>query len=353
MSRHHRSRKRGQPPGSLIYVGRSDAKPPAVTVIDYGPDTYSARRLTDPGTLFGLADPPGLRWIDIEGVGDPHFLEALGARYGIHPLVLEDVLATEQRPKVDDLEKYLYVVVKMVRPGRVEGKLSGEQLSLILSERQVISIQEGVLGDSFDPIRRRIEGGKGRTRKMGSDYLLYALLDGIVDDYFEVLEQIGEEIETLEDAVVAGPDRETVPRIHCLKRDLIQLRRVVWPLREVLSRLERRESPLITQGTQIFFRDIYDHLVQIMDGIESGREMLSSLLDIYLSSISNRMNQVMKVLTIISTIFIPLTFLAGIYGMNFQFMPELGWRWSYPLLWGVMIALAAVMLALFRRKGWF
>ncbi len=351
--RHHRSHKRGQSPGSLIYVGRDDARPPEVTVTDYHEEAFAVHRLAKAGALFALAETPGIRWIDIEGIGDAKFLEKLGQRYAIHPLVLEDILTTEQRPKIDDLEKYLYVVVKMVRPDKGGGRPLSEQLSLILGEQQVISIQEGVAGDPFGAVRKRIEGGRGRIRQMGSDYLLYALLDSIVDDYFEVLEGLGEEIEALEDEIVAGPGPEAVQRIHRLKRDLIHLRRVVWPLREVLSRLERRESLLISSETQIFFRDVYDHVIQIMDGIESGREMLSSLLDIYLSSISNRMNQVMKVLTVISTIFIPLTFLAGIYGMNFDFFPELHWRWGYPALWGVMAVLAGGMLFLFRRKKWF
>jgi magnesium transporter len=228
--------------------------------------------------------------------------------------------------------------------------VAAEQVSLILGPNYVISFQEGE--DVFEPLRERIKSGKGRIRKMGADYLAYALLDSIVDNYFAVLEKLGEAVEFLEEKLVTDPTRDTLHAIHNLKREMIFLRRSVWPLREVLGSLERGESPLVKDSTEVFFRDVYDHTIQVIDTIETFRDMLSGMLDIYLSSISNRLNEVMKVLTIIATLFIPLTFLVGVYGMNFKYMPELGLRWAYPVLWAIMVGTAVAMLIYFRKKRW-
>ena len=277
-------------------------------------------------------DTDSVTWIDIEGLQDITLLDSLGSCYGLHPLILEDILNTDQRPKSDDMESYIYVVLKMLDFDPASLEIVSEQVSIVFGRNYVISIQEGREGDLFEPLRERIRSGKGRIRKMGPDYLAYSLLDTIIDHYFLILEKFAERIESLEEDLVSDPKPETLHQIHRLKREMIFLRKSAWPLREVIYALEKSDSDLIRPATKIFLRDIYDHAVHIIDSIETYREMLSSMLDIYLSSVSNRMNQVMKVLTIIATIFMPLTFLAGVYGMNFKYMPEIGWPWGYPLL---------------------
>jgi magnesium transporter len=283
---------------------------------------------------------------------DIKLLGSLGECYRLHPLILEDILNTDQRPKSDDMESYIFVVLKMLDFNSAGMEIISEQVSIVFGRNFVISIQEGREGDLFEPLRERIRSGKGSIRKLGPDYLAYSLLDTIIDHYFLILEKFAERIETLEENVVSDPGPETLRHIHNLKREMIFLRKSAWPLREVIYGLEKSESDLIRPTTKIFLRDIYDHAVHIIDSIETYREMLSSMLDIYLSSVSNRMNQVMKVLTIIATIFMPLTFLAGIYGMNFRFMPELGWRWGYPLILFIMLGVGAVMLYFFNKKKW-
>lgn len=252
---------------------------------------------------------------------------------------------------MEDYTNYLFVVIKMLQYVEEDNEIKGEQVSLILGSNWVVSVQE-TEGDVFDPIRERLRTDKGRIRKMGADYLVYSLMDAIVDNYFAVLEKVGETIEEIEDAVIANPSPETLQVIHDLKRQMILLRKSVWPLREVISRLERWESQLINESTNVFLRDLYDHTIQVIDAIETFRDMLSGMLDIYMSSVSNRMNEVMKVLTIIATIFLPLTLVAGIYGMNFRIMPELQWDWGYPFSLLIMFAIAMVMLVYFRRKKW-
>jgi magnesium transporter len=264
---------------------------------------------------------------------------------------MEDIINREQRPKIDDLENYLFLVLKMLQYDEKEQKIKFEQVSLILGSTYVISFQERE-GDVFNIIRKRIKEGKGRIRKMDSDYLAYSLIDAIVDNYFSILEKIGERIEDIEGEVITNPSPETLQSIYSLKRDLIFLRKSVWPLREVITKMERGEIKLITKPTELFLRDVYEHTIQVIDTIESFRDMISGLLDIYLSSISNKMNEVMKVLTIIATIFIPLTFIAGIYGMNFQNMPELGWHWGYFIVLCVMLVIGITMIIYFKRKNW-
>jgi len=258
---------------------------------------------------------------------------------------------TGQRPKMEDFGDYLFIVLKMLHYDEEEDETKTEQVSLILSSKFVISFQENE-GDVFDSVRDRIRSDRGRIRKMGVDYLAYSLIDAIVDNYFMVLEKIGEKIEDIEDEMVKNPTPEVLHTIHRLKRELIFLRKSVWPLREVISRLERWESPLIDKSIDIYLRDVYDHTIQVIDALETFRDMLSGMLDIYLSSVSNRMNEVMKVLTIIATIFIPLTLVAGIYGMNFKYMPELDWFWGYPMVYMIMLAIGVVMLIYFRKKKW-
>jgi len=347
-----RSGKAWMPPGSLVHVGDQRAASTSLSIIDYNENRYEVKTAQTAEECFPFKESPTVTWINVEGISNVPLLEKLGAGFAVHPLILEDILNTDQRPKVDDMESYLYLVLKMIDYDGRHSRLTSEQVSLVLGTNFVISFQEGLRGDVFNPVRARIQNGRGRIRKSGSDYLTYALLDGIVDNYFVVLEKLGEKIEELEDVLIANPKPETIHDIHSLKRDMLFLRRSIWPLRDVVGLLLKSESSLIKDSTEIFLRDVYDHLIQAIDTIEIHREMLSGMLDIYLSSVSNRMNQVMKVLTIIATIFMPLTFLAGVYGMNFRFMPELGWRWGYPLVLLLMTVVGVLMVLYFKRKKW-
>jgi magnesium transporter len=266
-------------------------------------------------------------------------------------LVIEDIVNPQQRPKMEDFGEYIYIVFKMLQYDEKENLIKIEQVSIIFGKNYAISFQE-IKGDIFEPIRHRIRNGKGRIRKMKSDYLAYSLMDTIVDNYYTILESLGDRIEEMEGKVVTDPKPETLQEIYGLKRDMIFLRKSVWPLREVINSLERDELPLIHKATRKFFRDVYDHTIQVIDTVETFRDMLIGMHDTYLSSISNRMNEIMKVLTIIATIFIPLTFITGVYGMNFAIMPELKWRWAYFGVWGVILVIAVSMLIYFRRKKW-
>jgi len=300
---------------------------------------------------FPLRAKPAINWINIDGVHKLDAIEKVGKYLKVHPLVLEDIMHTGQRPKMEDFDDYLFVVLKMLQYDDETKETKTEQVSLILSTNCVVSFQENE-GDVFDIIRDRIRTDRGRTRKMGADYLAYSLIDAIVDNYFLVLEKIGEQIEDIEEDLIKNPTPAVLHTIHRLKRELIYLRKSVWPLREVISRLERWESPLIDKGIEIYLRDVYDHTIQVIDSLETFRDMLSGMLDIYLSSVSNRMNEVMKVLTIIATIFIPLTLITGIYGMNFRYMPELNSPWGYPIVYVAMLVVSGIMLMYFRRKKW-
>jgi magnesium transporter len=288
----------------------------------------------------------------VDHIDDVKMVEGLGECYGLHPLVLEDIMNTDQRPKIEDYGEYAFIVLKMLHYQERSGQIEPEQISLILGQNFVFSFQEGKTGDVFGPIRDRIRNGKGRVRKMGADYLVYSLVDAVVDNYFVILEKLGERVEFLEEELVAQPTPRTLKEIHSLKREMIFLRKALWPLREVIGVLERGESPLIRESTRIYLRDVYDHTIQVIDTIETIRDMVSGMLDIYLSSISNRLNAVMKVLTIIATVFMPLTFLAGLYGMNFKHMPELEWPWGYPMVLMIMLAVASSMLIYFKKKKW-
>ncbi|MDX9800610.1 MAG: magnesium/cobalt transporter CorA [Spirochaetia bacterium] len=344
--------KVGLPPGTLIHVGEKRADKCKITLISYDEKHLEERELDNIEESFPYKDKPGITWINIDSVHQSGIIEAIGSSYGIHPLVLEDIVNTTHRPKMEDLDDYLFIVLKMLYYEENENEITAEQVSLIIGSNFVISFQEKE-GDTFDPIRKRIRGNNGRIRKKGADYLAYSLMDTIVDNYFVILEKIGEQIEDIEEEeLLENPASQTVHVIHSLKREMIMLRRSVWPLREVTGVLERGESKLIHKSTQIYLRDIYDHTVQVIDSIESSREMLSGLLDIYLSSMSNRMNRVMKVLTIFATIFMPLTFIAGIYGMNFADMPELKWKFGYPAVLLLMLAAGISMIIYFRKKKW-
>lgn len=346
-----RSRKAGAPPGTLVHIGEKMAENIRITYLDYDEKDMIEKQVSKIEECFPFKSTPTVTWINIDGLHEIETIEKLGKEFDLHPLMLEDILHTEQRPKIEDFEKYLFIVLRMLSYNSETQAVESEQLSIVLGPNYVISFQERV-GDIFDPIRERIRNAKGRIRKMGPDYLCYSLVDAIVDNYFTILEKVGEKIESMEEELVSEPTENILQQIHSMKREMISLRRSVWPLRELISGLQRSESALIQESTGIYLRDVYDHTIQVIDTVESFRDMVSGMLDIYLSSISNKMNAVMKVLTIIATIFIPLTFIAGIYGMNFENMPELKLWWAYPLVWIVMIAVAAVMLVYFRKKKW-
>jgi len=346
-----RSKKAGLPPGTLVHIGEQKAEETRITIIDYDETHFQEEEIETVEDCFPFKDKPTVTWINVDGIHQVEVLELLGNCFGLHPLVLEDILNTDQRPKMEDFGDYIFVVLKTFSYNDQSDEVEPEQISLILGPSFVLSFQERA-GDVFDPIGGRIRSNKGRIRRMGADYLAYSLLDSIVDHYFIVLEQVGEEVEFLEEELVTNPTPETLQTIHNLKRDMIFLRKSVWPLREVIGALERGESPLVQESTGIYLRDVYDHTIQVIDTIETFRDMISGMLDIYLSSVSNRMNEVMKVLTIIATIFIPLTLIAGLYGMNFKYMPELEWRWGYPMVWLVMLVIGILMLVYFRRKKW-
>jgi len=347
-----RSKKAGLPPGTLVPIGEEKPGEPKITVIDYDEATFQEREMESIEECFSFRDKPTVTWINVEGVHRVDIIEKLGDCYGFHPLVMEDILNTDQRPKMEIYGDYIYIVLRMLYGGDINHPIEAEQVSLILGSNFLVSFQEGKEGDVFNPVRERIRTSKGLIRKMGSDYLAYALIDMIVDNYFLVLEALGERVELLEEELIALPTTPTLQRIQKFKNEMIHVRRVVWPLREVINGLERKESPLIKETTGIYLRDVYDHTVQVMDTIEVYREMLSGMLDIYLSSVSNRLNSVMKVLTIIATIFMPLTFIAGIYGMNFKYMPELEWRWGYPVVWLVVVIIGISMMIYFKKKKW-
>jgi magnesium transporter len=344
-------KKAGLPPGTLIHTGERKLEKAKITIIDYDESHFQEKEAKTVEECFPFKDEPTNTWINIDGLHDIEIIEKIGKHFDVHPLILEDIVHTGQRPKMEDFETYIYIVLKMLYFNENENEIKSEQISLILSKNAVISFQESE-GDVFNPVRERIRNGKGRIRKMGSDYLAYALMDAIVDNYFIILEKLGEKIEVLEEELITNPIPETLHMIHNLKREMIFLRKSVWPLREVVSGMERGESSLIMGSTTIYFRDVYDHTIQVIDTIETFRDMLSGMLDIYLSSLSNKMNEVMKVLTIIATIFIPLTFIAGVYGMNFEYMPELSWQWGYPAVWVVIIIIGISMVLYFRRRGW-
>ncbi len=346
-----RSSKAGLPPGTLVYVGEKKVETVRITFIDYDEQSFEEKQVTKIEECLKLKDTPTVSWINIDGLHDIELLEKLGKGFELHPLVLEDILSTGQRPKFEDYEKYIFIVLKMLSFSEENQSIEVEQVSLILGPNYVISFQERI-GDVFENIRDRIRNAKGRIRKMGPDYLAYALLDAVVDNYFAILEKLGEKIESMEEEVIGDPTEKTVQQIHSLKRQMISLRKSIWPLRELIGGIQKSESSLIKETTDVYLRDVYDHTIQIIDTIESFRDMVSGLLDIYLSSLSNKMNAVMKVLTIIATLFIPLTFVAGIYGMNFEYMPELKVRWAYGAVWLVMITIAVIMLFYFRRKKW-
>lgn len=349
-----RSEKAGLPPGSMIHIGKVYRESSNVSVFSYNEETYKERTDSTLEECLAFYHPDSVTWINVDGIQDLNLLNYIGERFNLHPLVLEDIANTSQRPKMEDYGEYIYLVLRMLYYRDGQKELLSEQVSLIVGKDYVLSIQEGDKNrfDVFESVRDRIRNGIGKIRKLGPDILMYSLIDAIVDNYFIVLEGLDDKIEEIEGVLTNNGKEDTLQLIQSLKREALTLHKAIWPLREVTSSLQRDEITIIRPTTQIFLRDVYDHVVQLMDTTETIRDILSGMLDIYLSTLSNRMNEVMKVLTIISTVFIPLTFIAGVYGMNFRFMPELNSPIAYPLIWVIMIAVALLMLRYFKRKKW-
>jgi magnesium transporter len=345
------SKKAGLSPGSLVHIGDKKIETIRISLMNYDPANLLEKQLPAIEASFPYRDTPPVTWINVDGLHEIDVIEKIGVHFGIHPLVLEDILNTGQRTKAEEFENYIYIVLKMLVFDETVDHVTAEQVSLILGPHFLISFQEKE-GDVFDFVRERIRKARGRIRKSGCDYLAYALMDAVVDHYFEILEKLGDKIELLEEQLLEEPTPRILEDIHHLKREMIFFRKQVWPLREVINSLIKDPSELIQETTHIFLRDVYDHTIQVIDTIESFRDLLSGLSDLYLSTVSNRMNEVMKFLTIIATIFIPLTFVAGIYGMNFEFMPELKWPWAYPALWLLLIMISVSMLFWLKRKKW-
>ena len=349
------SRKRLKPagtsPGTVVYVGKHREASVQVSQVLYSPSSISEDTVTVEQLRGTLGTHDGVLWCNVDGVHDTAILTAIGGIAKLHPLVVEDIANTVQRPKLEDFGSYLFVAMKMIVYEREAHNLRIEHVSLILGANYVISFLEDK-GDVFDPVRNRLRTARGQIRGFGADYLLYALIDAVVDQYFEVLEELGEDIERIEHAVIDEGGEDVLRDIYAVKRQLITFRRAVWPLREAIHSLQRDDSSLVKDSTRVFLRDLYDHSVHVMDVVETSRDIVSGMLDVYLSSTNNKMNQVMKVLTVMSSIFIPLTFIVGVYGMNFQYMPELTYKWGYPAVMGFMFLVAGGLLLQFRRKGW-
>ncbi len=336
----------GAVPGTL--VAPAEALPPRITVLAYGPEEFRETELATAGEVQQYLGSAAVVWVNVDGLGDTKTVQALGDMLHIHPLALEDVFNIRHRPKLEEYDQQLFVMTRMASLGE---RFEHEQLSMFVGSGYVLTFQERA-GDCLKPVRTRLREKRGQLRNRGVDYLAYAILDAVVDSYFPVLEEYSERLEALQEEILTNPPTDTLARIQATRHDLLALRRSVWPQREFLSALARDETPLITERTRLYFRDAHDHAVRIVDLLDTYRDIGNGLSDLYLSSMSTRMNGVMKVLTIVATIFIPLTFIAGIYGMNFANMPELRWSFGYPLALGVMLVIGIGQLALFRRKGW-
>lgn len=343
------AQKSGLKPGTLVHVGDTRVTRPSLRLIRYNPDAF---RETTPQVDAITIDDACVNWIEVSGLHNVELIGALGERFNIHPLVLEDILNTRQRTKIEEFDDFIYIVLRSSRMDADELSVSGQQLSIVLGSNFVLAFKESE-EDLFAPVRERLRQSRGRARKLGADYLTYMLLDFIVDEYFHIEDILDELVEVLQEEVINSPSTETLSRIQQLKREMTLLRRSVVPLRELVAGLLRNDSELISDKTRIYLRDVSDHAIRISETLESYRELVSGLLEIYISSVSNRMNEVMKVLTVFATIFIPLTFIVGIYGMNFQYMPELHWRWAYPVLWLAMLGISGGLLYYFKRRGWF
>ena len=343
--------KAGLSPGTPVFIGEQKQEHVRMDVLRYGEDFAVESVDAKVGDCALAREQPGVTWVNVFGIHDVDRIAALGEHFGIHPLTQEDIVNTAQRPKSEEFDDYIFIVLKTMTYDEVQQDIDIDTVSIILGKGFVISFQERE-GPIFEPIYDRIRNAKGRFRKLDSDYLAYALMDNVVDGYFVALEKIGDHIESIEDEIVAAPVPGHMHELHRLKREVLFVRKSVWPLREEIGSILKSESPLIKEGTGVFLRDLYDHTIRVIDIVETSRDILSSMHDTYLSSVSNRMNEVMKVLTIIATIFIPLTFIVGVYGMNFDNMPELHWHWGYYGIWAIMLSVSAGMVIYFRRQKW-
>jgi magnesium transporter len=346
-----RRKKVGLSPGSLIYTGSNQGGPVRIHVFDYTHDSLNERVVEKLEDCFPYRDSASVTWINVDGLSDVDTLRKLGEHFGIHPLVLEDILNVGHRPKIDDLDDYLFLVLKMLHGQDNSGQFYIEQLSIILGKNFVISFQEAN-GDVFGQVRERLRTGKGRLRLQGADYLAYVLFDAITDHYYTFLENLEDKIEKLDNEIVKTPEHSVLEDIHTLKRDVVAVRRVVNPLREVANSLKRSESELLKQSTGIFFDDLSDHLVYLSESLDSYRDLLSGMEDFYLTVVNNRLNETVKMLTVMASIFIPLTFISSIYGMNFEHMPELRWEYGYPFAIAVMIGTTLLIIGILKRKNW-
>ncbi len=343
--------KTGLAPGTIVYVGNKAKKELFIDVFDYNKDYLDEKQLKDIEEAFTYENKETITWINVNGLNHVNEIEKLGKDFELHPLIIEDIANTKQRPKLEEHEEYIFVVLKMLYFDQ-EQNLKFENISFIQGSNYVLSFQEAD-GDVFDSVRERLRNSKGRVRSQGADYLLYVLMDAIVDNYFNLMEVMGEKIEELEENLFEEKSKnDLIQEIHNLKREILRIRRAVYPLREVVNRMDKVEASLVTEKTQLYLRDLYDHVIQVSESIDIQRELIWSLMDMYMTTISNRMNEVMKVLTIMATIFIPLTFIAGVYGMNFENIPELKFQYGYFVLWGVMVVVFLGMLYYFKRREW-
>lgn len=348
----NRAKKVGLPPGSLVYVGKHEkTQKPVITVMEYDGETFSERQVEHVEELLPLKPAPMTTWINVDGVHDEDTLAEFGKAFDLHPLLLEDILNTDQRPKTEFTEHRIYVILKMFDFDQVQKSLLPEQVSLVIGPNFLLTFAEE-RDEEFDIIRERLRGQSQRLRQGGPSYLAYSLIDTVVDHYFLSLEKIGESLEALEESLMADPPRNILQDVHHIKREMIFLRKYIWPVREVVTALQHADTEILSPKTQLYMRDVYEHTIQVMDTLETYRDLLGGVQDLYLSVLSNRMNEIMKVLTVMSSVFIPLTFIVGVYGMNFKYMPELGWRWGYPVTWLVMLMLALLMFRFFKRKRW-
>lgn len=349
--RKSRANKMGLPPGSLVHVGEQKVEHSQLTLIRYSQETFTRTEGVSIDMCRQAMAEKERIWINVDGIHHVELIQELGEVFGVNALILEDILNTDHRPKLEDCGDYLFMILKMLEYDPERESIAHEQISILLGPNYVISFQEKP-GDVFQGVRDRLQRSNGRIRQRGSDYLAYALLDSLVDSYYLILERMGEKIEQVEQELASRPTPDSLQDVYFFKHQLIVLRRSLWPVREISSALYRGDSALVRKETGMFLRDLYDHTVHVVDTLEIYREVVSGMLELYMSSLSNRMNEVMKVLTIMATIFIPLTFIAGVYGMNFSNMPELKWRWGYPAVWLVMLGCVGVMLVYFRKKKW-
>lgn len=339
----------GAPPGTLFYNGEKRTDRIKITLIEYNDLEFFEDEYYDLSECLAHVRPNMVKWINVEGLHKPELIEHLGKIYNIHPLTMEDIVHVDQRPKFEDFEHYVVAIMKMIK---YTTEVESEQLAIVLCEHTVISFQEPHSGDAFDIIRTRLRQSKGRVRKLGADYLAYALMDAVVDCYFTAIEKIGDKIEEIEEEIISDSDKKSLLQLYHLKREMIYLRKQVWPMRDMINNMIRSETTLINTSSDMYLRDLSDHVTRIIDTVETYRDLLSGIMDIYLSTNANKMNEVMKVLTIMSSIFIPVTFIAGVYGMNFENMPELKTQNGYFITWGIMLSVIIGLIVYFKRKKW-